>query len=473
MSSALLPERPVLLVDDEPQVLLSFSAQLKLEGINNLLTCQDSRQVGSLVEAQPVETVVLDLSMPYISGQELLSTLAADHPEVPVIVVTGLDDVSTAVQCIKAGAYDYLVKPLEEGRLVTTVRRALAYREMRQEIDQLKDRMLSGRLKNPAAFAHIVTGNQAMLAACQYVESVAETAQPVMITGETGTGKQLFAEAVHRASGRPGELVRVNVAGLDDNMFSDTLFGHVKGAFTGADRPRPGLVEKAKGGTLFLDEIGDLAPASQVKLLDLLQNRQFLPLGQDETRRTDARIVVATNRELDDMRRSDTFRRDLYYRLRAHHLNLPPLRRRLDDLPLLVEHFLAEAAEAMGKAKPTPPSELYDLLATYHFPGNVRELQAMVMEAVSKHAGRMLSLDSFKEHVDRERGPSSADEQAALKSDSVLFSDLEMLPTLKQAGELLVREALERANGNLSAAARVLGISRQALSKRLKRYEDT
>jgi DNA-binding NtrC family response regulator len=390
---------------------------------------------------------------------------------VPVIVVTGLDDVATAVQCIKAGAYDYLVKPLEEGRLVTTVRRALAFREMRQEIDHLKTQVLSGRLKNPDAFAHIITGNQAMLAACQYVESIAQTAQPVMITGETGTGKQLFAEAVHRASGRKGEMVRVNVAGLDDNMFSDTLFGHVKGAFTGADRHRPGLVEKAKSGTLFLDEIGDLAPASQVKLLDLLQNRQFLPLGQDETRLTDARIVVATNRELDDMRRSETFRRDLYYRLRAHHLNLPPLRRRLDDLPRLVEHFLAESASAMEKPKPTAPAELYDLLATYHFPGNVRELQAMVMEAVSKHTGRMLSLDSFKQHIDRERDPELDQGGPSSQRENTIFADMDALPTLKQAGELLVREAVRRANGNLSAASRVLGISRQALSKRIKRSQ--
>ncbi|MDZ7767137.1 MAG: sigma 54-interacting transcriptional regulator [Melioribacteraceae bacterium] len=222
------------------------------------------------------------------------------------------------------------------------------------------------------------------------MEAIAKTNLPVLITGETGTGKELIANAIHKVSGRKGELVPVNVAGVDDNLFSDTLFGHKKGAFTGAEIERKGLIERAEDGTLFLDEIGDLNIESQVKLLRLLQEGQFYPLGSDIAKLSNARIIVATNRSIKSLQSSNTFREDLYYRLRSHHINIPPLRERKKDIPYLIDFFLIRAAKELGKTKPRPPKELYTLLSNYHFPGNIRELEGIIYDAVSLHKSGIL-----------------------------------------------------------------------------------
>ncbi len=319
--------------------------------------------------------------------------------------------------------------------------------------------------------AEIITQNNEMLAIFEYLRSISQSTQPVLVTGETGVGKELVAKAVHISSTARGRLVTVNAAGLDDNVFSDTLFGHVRGAFTGADRDRQGLIEKANFGTLFLDEIGDLTTISQVKLLRLIQEKEYMPLGQDEPRRSNARIVAATNADLWALQRSGQFRKDLNFRLRTHHVNIPPLRNRLEDLPLLVEHFLTKAAQALGKKVPTPPKELIQLLSTYSFPGNVRELEGMIFDAVSRHKDRILTLETFKAHIEKERKTKFDNRAEETDEESrVTFSG--DLPTIKQATELLVEEALKRAKGNQSIAARMLGITRQALGKRIKNKPD-
>ena len=326
---------------------------------------------------------------------------------------------------------------------------------------------MSDTLKESEAFAEIITVNPEMLAIFRYIESIAEACQPVLVTGETGVGKELIAKYIHEISRVKGNMVIVNVAGLDDNVFSDTLFGHVRGAFTGAEQDRRGLVEQAAGGTLFLDEIGDLSPASQVKLLRLLQNGEYLPLGQDEPRYTDAFILTATNEDLWDLQRAGKFRKDLNFRLRTHHIHIPPLCERMDDIPLLVEHFLEEAASVLKKKKPTPPKELFTLLKTYSFPGNIRELRAMVFDAVSRHKSKILSQDVFKAHIAREQESRSKPTEPEIDELSP-FKFLKELPTIKRATRMLVNEAMKRANGNQSIASRMLGISQPALSKRLK-----
>ena len=326
---------------------------------------------------------------------------------------------------------------------------------------------MSDTLKESEAFAEIITVNPEMLAIFRYIESIAEACQPVLVTGETGVGKELIAKYIHEISKVKGNMVIVNVAGLDDNVFSDTLFGHVRGAFTGAEQDRRGLVEQAAGGTLFLDEIGDLSPASQVKLLRLLQNGEYLPLGQDEPRYTDAFILTATNEDLWDLQRAGKFRKDLNFRLRTHHIHIPPLCERMDDIPLLVEHFLEEAASVLKKKKPTPPKELFTLLKTYSFPGNIRELRAMVFDAVSRHKSKILSQDVFKAHIAREQESRSKPTEPEIDELSP-FKFLKELPTIKRATRMLVNEAMKRANGNQSIASRMLGISQPALSKRLK-----
>jgi DNA-binding NtrC family response regulator len=466
MTESTYPHFPVMMVDDEAQAINSFEMTLRSANMNNFIRCHDSRDVMPLLSSQEIEVMLLDLRMPHISGEELLPQITADYPEIPVVVVTGSNDIDTAVKCMQNGAFDYILKPVEKSRLIGGVKRAVELRELQRENQMLKAHVLSDKLEKPEAFSEIITISTSMRSIFQYIEAVAGSPRPVLITGETGVGKELVARAVHRLSNRAGDFVPVNVAGLDDHVFADTLFGHKKGAFTDAREARSGLIERASGGTLFLDEIGDMSTTSQVKLLRLLQEGEFFPLGSDVAKRSDARIVVATNQDLDDLQSSGQFRKDLYYRLCDHQIHIPPLRRRREDLAVLVEHFLEKASKELDKKKPTPPIELITLLSTYHFPGNVRELESMIFDAVSSHASGKLSMDSFKAHLSK---ASAADTADSPPEEGAMISFSHQLPTLKQIEQLLVDEALKRANNNQSIAALSLGISRQALNKRLKK----
>jgi len=466
LKPSVYPHFGVLLVDDEPAWLRTLRLTLERSaGITNIITCQDSRTVMELLEQHEIGLVLLDLTMPYLSGDQLIGMIAERHPEIAVIVISGMNQIESAVNCIKQGAFDYFVKTVEEDRLVSGVLRAIRMLELERQNREMSSRMLSGELKCPAAFAGIVTADRAMHAIFSYIEAVALSTEPLLILGESGVGKELIARAAHTLSGCRGQLVSVNVAGLDDAVFSDTLFGHMRGAFTGADQTRRGMIEEAADGTLFLDEIGDLSIASQVKLLRLLQEGEYFPLGSDRPKRLKARVVVATHQNLLLKQENGSFRRDLYYRLCTHMVHVPPLRERKGDLAPLLDHFLEEAARSLGKKKPTPPRELLQLLATYSFPGNVRELKALVYNAVSVHRDRVLSMDTFLKTVVR---PEAKLNPPAISAERNLFAGLEHLPTFGEAAELLVEEAMSRANGNQTIAARLLGISQPALSKRLK-----
>jgi DNA-binding NtrC family response regulator len=456
----------VLLVDDEESVLFSSETLLKSAGIRNVLTLSDGRELPAVLERQEVAVVVLDLFMPKVSGLELLPDLVREHPRVPVIVMTAAQDVDTAVDCMKQGAYDYLVKPVEESRFISSIKRALEVRSLRQQVGALKDYLLSDRLQHGAAFSSIVTNSPKMRALFQYAEAVAGSTEPVLITGETGVGKEALAKAIQELSGRSGPFVEVNIAGLDDTLFADTLFGHKKGAFSGAEKRRDGLVAQAAGGTLFLDEIGDLEMSSQVKLLRLLQEQEYYPLGSDVTRTADVRVICATNRDLAALMASDRFRQDLYYRLSVHQMEVPALRERREDLPLLVGHFLEESATGLGKRVPRAPEELFVLLSQYEFPGNVRELRSLVYDAVALHAsGPILSMERFRQAIRVESMPAGEHRPPTDR----LLEIPGRIPTLKEAEELVIREALERAQGNQGVAATCLGISRPALNRRLAR----
>lgn len=466
MAPKTYPTFPMLIIDDEPTWLHGLTINLKLNaGMNNIIKCSDSREVLDIMAREDISLVLLDLNMPHLSGLELLPSIVQDHPSVPVIVLSGMNQLETAVRCMRLGAFDYFVKTTEQERMVAGIRRALNHAELQRENRNLKEHFLADGAKHHEAFSTIITRHKKMHTIFRYIEAISTSSEPVLITGESGVGKELVAKAVHLLSHPHGPWVALNVAGLDDNVFADTLFGHSRGAFTGAEYPRIGAIEKAASGTLFLDEIGDLSLASQIKLLRLLQEGEYFPLGSDAPKRLQARIVFATNRNLVDMQSDGSFRKDLYYRLNSHHIVIPPLRERVEDIPLLLDHFLEDAAKALGKKKPTPPDELSILLSTYHFPGNVRELRAMIYDAVSLHQTKKLSMDSFKKAIGFGDGK---DEPANRYEGNTELEFPERFPTLKQISELCVVEAMKRSRGNQTIAAQLLGISPQALSKRLK-----
>jgi DNA-binding NtrC family response regulator len=463
---------PLLLVDDEPTILHSSKLLLSGAGIRPIITMEDSTALMPLLAEQEVAAIVLDLFMPHQSGIELLPQIIAEYPEVPVIVMTATEDVETAVISMKQGAFDYLVKPVEESRLVSSVKRALEMRHLKRHVTALKKCLLSDGLENAQIFSAFDSSSKKLNAIFQYVEAISNSNEPVLITGETGVGKELLAKVVHQLSRQKGELIGVNVAGLDDILFSDTLFGHKKGAYTGAESARQGLIETASGGTLFLDEIGDLSITSQIKLLRLIQENRYYPLGSDIAKNCDVRIICATNRDLHQRMVAGEFRSDLYFRLSVHQMELPPLRERMEDLPLLVNRFVEEAARSMKKSPPpSPPAELYDLLGIYRFPGNIRELRALIYDAVAAHrSGPFLSLERFRKAVEQQQIElqGTRTEKDDYHAEG-LITVPGQFPTLSQAETALVREAMKRANDNQGVAATLLGISRPALNRRLAR----
>jgi DNA-binding NtrC family response regulator len=446
----------ILVVDDEEAVLNGVRRTLRAEGFDSVLMCRDPRDVEPLLDAEPVSLILLDLMMPHISGRELLERIAAAHPEIPVIVVTAEQEVRTAVDCMRVGAYDYLLKPAAAPELMAVITRALEHRELREENMRLRSKLLQEELTRPEQFDEIITVDAAMLGLFGYLEVVATGSNPVLISGETGTGKELFARAIHNLSGRRGGFVAVNVAGLDDTMFSDTLFGHKPGAFTGAVGTRKGMMETAGRGTLFLDEIGDLSEASQVKLLRVLQEREYHTLGDDVPKRFEARVVAATHQD------PARLRRDLYFRLRAYHVRIPPLRERTGDLPALIHHFLREASHDLDRKPPVVPEKLYRMLSAYSFPGNVRELRAMVFDAVARHTGGPLPIEPFLESI----GDSEV-------RDVPMPEGIIPEAQWREMERKNLLNALERANWKISGkggAAELLQIKPSTLESRMKAF---
>jgi two-component system nitrogen regulation response regulator GlnG len=457
---------PVLVIDDEEHFLTSIRFVLGQLGYRDVVTCADSRAAMALLRQKGGCAILLDISMPYVSGMELLGMIHSEFPDIPVIMTTAISEIEIAVRCIKDGAFDYLLKPLEEGRLACALKNAGELADSRRENAALRETMVAGGLKTPEVFKEFVTQNQTLLGVFAYIEAVAPSRQPVLITGETGTGKELVARALHAASGRGGAFVPVNISGLSETLIDDELFGHCKGGYTGAINDRAGMIEKAARGTLFLDEIGDLSLALQVKLLRLIQEECFQAIGCDTVQNMSARVVVATNRTIEEMVRNGTFRKDLFFRLNTHRIQLPPLRDRKEDIPYLLEKFLGKAAEELGKKIPALPPQIYTLLASYDFPGNVRELRGMAFDAMSRYVSGTLSMQAFREKIGRDDAHAAKDRP---RESENAFTYTGPLPTLKEAQELLIKEALKIADGNQTIAAGILGMSRRALNNRLAR----
>lgn len=467
----------ILLVDDNEDALALNSAILEGRSFK-VSIASSARDALTLLKTIRPDIIVLDLIMPKMNGYEACREIKANTStrEIPVIFLTSVDDQLSIEKCFDIGGADYINVSNNPEELVARINLHIGVARHRcQARSTASEEMFPGHdvgravVKHPNAFASVVTSSDNMYRVFEMVENVAGSSRPVLITGETGVGKEKIASIIHQISGRQGRFVTVNIAGLDDTLFSDALFGHAKGAYTHAEGNRAGFVETAKSGSLFLDEIGDLTGESQVKLLRLIQENEYYPLGSDSVRKSDTRIIVATNKNLSYMSQSGEFREDLYYRLKTHRITLPPLRDRLKDLPILLDHFFKRAADELQREVPGYPNYLIPFLRQYDFPGNIRELEAMVFDAVSRTKGENVALDVFREiFLDMDIAVSATKQEERC---GITYSNGPQgaFPTIDDTTDQLIDEALRRTNGNQSRAAKLLGISRQALNKRLSR----
>lgn len=476
----------ILIIDDDRNSINILNEILKSN--YHIKVAMDGQSALERAKNAPQpDLILLDIQMPDMDGFEVLKALKQDPQcsAIPVIFLTAMAAEEDEIYGLELGAVDYITKPFSVAIVSARVKTHLSLQQsirdaaearlqansLLQEVGALSQSLRKEKLENPKAFQHIVTNSRNMYSIFRYMEMAAATMEPVLISGETGVGKELIAKAFHHLGGHQSEMVSVNLAGLDDMAFSDTLFGHKRGAYTGADKDRKGLIAQAAGGTLFLDEIGDLALASQVKLLRVLQEGVYYPLGSDTAQTiTDTRIIAATNRDLVTLMARKQFREDLFYRLSVHHVTVPALRDRLEDLQVLVEHFLNEVSKSVHRKPPKVPKELLQLLKLYHFPGNVRELRAMIFNAMALHEkGATLSMQSIKKTIEERMG--NGHQEACVDSQSIesgyVLHFKERFPTLEEVENILTKEALRQSKGNQGIAATLLGISRRALNRRL------
>jgi two-component system NtrC family response regulator len=446
-----VPERLILVVDDEEPQRRVLAGFLKKRGYG-VEAVGDADEALRIVSSRAVDLVLTDLRMPGRSGAELVDAVRGVNPEVPVVVMTAYGTVASAVDAMKRGAADYLAKPVDLDELEVLVTRTLERRALVSE-----NRALREQLESRHRLAGLETANAGMQEAINVAARAAGSRATILIQGESGTGKELLARAIHYASPRRrAPLVAVNVAALPETLLESELFGHERGAFTGADRERRGRFELADGGTLFLDEIGDLPRGTQVKLLRVLQEQAFERIGGSRTLKVDVRVIAATHRDLPAMAHAGEFREDLLFRLDVVRIALPPLRDRREDIPLLVDHFLRRFADE-GKARGVS-REAMDLLMKHDYPGNVRELENLVHRAVVLARGDLVSTADLPLHVAGLRGEDRGAETASF-TDRVTAFEKE-----------LIREALEKSAGVQTRAAALLGISERHLRYKLKKY---
>jgi DNA-binding NtrC family response regulator len=444
----------ILIVEDEPRMRRLLEISLG-EDRHNVLSVEDAEKGLVHLRKEPVDLVVTDLKLPGMSGLEFLQEGKRLNATLPFIVMTAYGSVETAVDAMKAGASDYVLKPFTMAEMKLVIAKELDVQQVRDENRSLKE-----ALGKRYHFRNIVARSKKMQEVLALVERVAPTNSTVLIGGESGVGKDLIARAIHQNSRRAsGPFIKINSTAIPDTLFESELFGFERGAFTGALASKPGKFELADKGTLFLDEIGDVPAPIQVKLLRVLQEREFERLGGTKTLKVDVRMIAATNRDLRAALEEGTFREDLYYRLNVVPIDIPPLREHKEDIPELVDHFLARfAANNEKQVQSITPAALH-VLMDYHWPGNVRQLENSVERAVALSSGPVI--DAKDIHLDTAQGKN----HVASTADHFLPEGM----TLEQWEDNMIKEALRRANGNKSQAARLLGLSRNALRYRLSK----
>jgi DNA-binding NtrC family response regulator len=451
----------VLVVDDEELYRQALRRILKRVG-HSVTTARDSTEALAIVSDEKVDLVLADIQMPGISGLELVRQIHEIHPDLPCIVITGYGTPENSVEALRAGAFWYLEKPFEQGHL--DVVRALV--EHAIELGRLKseNRLLHKQLHSKYGFENIIGNSPALRDALDIVDKVADADSTVLVTGESGTGKELFARAIHYNSRRADQtLVAVNCGAIPEELLESELFGHVKGAFTNATSNREGRFLLANRGTIFLDEIGDMSPNLQVKLLRVLQEKTFEPVGSSKTLKADVRIIAATNQNLEEAIREKRFREDLFFRLNVIPIEVPPLRQRLEDIPILAEHFLEKLCRDRGRGHAGFSLEALDLLCSYPWPGNVRELENLVERVIITSSG------------DAEISPSDLPRQfheapsVTLSTPRVPATGLSFRDVVDDFEADLIRQALEQTQWNKNRAARLLGLNRTTLLEKIKK----
>ena len=450
-------QKRILAVDDEAKMLRVLELQLSSAGYK--VSKAETAEVGlKLLEAateegRPFALAITDLRLPGMDGLSFLREVRKSHNGLPVVVMTAFGTVETAVEAMKAGANDYLLKPFSLEDMMITIDKVLELQALRSENRQLKD-----ELTRRYDFGRIIGHGEKMREVFETAQRVAPTRATVLLGGESGTGKGMLARAIHLNSPRrDAPFIKINCSAIPENLMESELFGYEKGAFTGAIRSHPGKFEQADGGTVFLDEIGDVPPAVQVKLLRVLQEREFERLGGSKTIHVDVRIIAATNQDLRAALEEGAFREDLYYRLNVVPINLPPLRSRKEDIPYLVDHFLERFAADTGNRVTGVAPEALEKLTAYRWPGNVRELENIMQRSMVLAKGDIIE-------------PSDVVLDETAGSGASTNGDIGFLPegmTLDEFEQELIREAMRRADDNKSQAARLLGLTRNALRYRL------
>jgi DNA-binding NtrC family response regulator len=442
----------LLIVDDEKNIRDGLAEALRLDG-HATVTVSNGLEGWERFQQGDIDLVITDLKMPGLSGEELLKRVETHSPGIPVIMLTGHGTVENAVEAMRNGAYDFLTKPLDLDRLSLLVKRALSTREL-----TLRHRRLEEELSRQTPGKTMTGNSQAMRTVYDMISRAAPSKASVLITGESGVGKELVANALHELSSRKnGPLIKVHCAAFASSLLESELFGHEKGAFTGALSRRRGRFELADDGTLFLDEIGEIDPNIQIKLLRVLQEKKFERLGGEETIDVDVRIVAATNKDLKAEIEKGEFREDLYYRLNVVNITVPPLRERKDDLPLLIREFIAQSAAENGKPVTSIDEKARSILFHYDWPGNIRELKNCIESAIVMCRGPVITKSDL---------PPSLNESGLEANDESVVK-IPLGTSMGDAEEKIIRETLRFQNGNKSRTAEVLGIGRKTLDRKL------
>jgi len=452
----------ILVVDDERSMREMLEILLRREGYE-VAVAENGRRALALIKTHPFDMIISDIKMPDVSGIEVLRAAKAANEQIIGIMITAYGSKESIQEVLRLGAADYLDKPFNVDELRFRVRKELERRQLQQE-----NRLLKRALQESHRFANIIGRSPAMQAVFQLIETIAPTASTVLITGESGTGKELVARAIHFNSPRKDRpFVALNCGALPETLLESELFGHVRGAFTGAETNKKGLLEVADKGTVFLDEIGDTSPMMQVKLLRVLQERKFRRVGGTEEIDADIRIIAATNRDLAKLVAEGRFREDLYYRINVIPVHLPPLRERQDDIPLLAEHFVAKYSAQVGKRVTGLAPEALACLQAYHWPGNIRELENAIERAVALERGPVIQLESLPERVRQDGGAPVA--VAGLPAD-IPDGGFDLERHVQAIERRYIAEALKKAGGVKVKAADLLGMSFRSFRYYMKKY---